>query len=655
MNIRPWLCVLLLLATVSAVFAQSSLENILSISRLPYLKKSKMIQISSYDTSGGNADFITVKNGTAATLAHLAGPGVIAQFWCTIDSRDPYFLRRIVLRMYWDGEKNPSVEVPIGDFFGTGFEYKQHISQFVGMSSGGYFSYFPMPFNSSARVEIVNQTGQDINSFYYHIDYQKLEKPLETDVAYFHACWNRELRTDPKHNYTILEAEGTGHFVGLNLNMQGYDGNLWFLEGDEMVYVDGEKTPSVYGTGTEDYFTSGWYFSKGEFSGPYHGLIVKSDSLARIAAYRFHVGDAIPFKKSIRFTIEHGTGNSEIADYCSTAYWYQKEPHKTFPDMAKASLRIPLRIAVPNHAIEAETLVARGAHVGTTIENMSDFGADWSGLRQLRVEAQKPGDDFTIEIPEAIEDRYNVDIYYTQGPDYGDVDVMYGGTKAGEINGYRDMVFPAGKISLENVRSLDHKLPLKFVVKTKGPKSRGFVTGIDAFVIQPHREFVTDWIVIGPFSNPKDSTNRRLGLDIPYPPEKEIDLNGNYIGADSQRVSWTLRKTEPSGMLEFMNRFTPCELVVVYAMTYMQSPKEQMLPLLLGSDDGVKVFLNGNEIYRKYVIRGAEPDQDTVSLNLRKGLNTLLLKIENNLGGFACFARVLDLDHALSYSTKREQ
>jgi len=654
MELRRCFLSAFILIMSSAVFGQSSLDNILSISRLPYLKKSKMIQISSYDTTGGNADFITVKNGAVATLANVTGPGVVTQFWCTIDSRDPYFLRRIVLRMYWDGEKNPSVEVPIGDFFGTGFGYKQHISQFVGMSSGGYYSYFPMPFRSFARIEIVNQTGEEINAFYYHIDFQKMEEPLEADVAYFHAQWRRELRTDPKHNYTVLDAEGIGHFVGLNLNMQSYEGNLWFLEGDEMVYVDGEKFPSVYGTGTEDYFTSGWYFNRGEFSAPYHGLILKDDSLGRIAAYRYHVGDAIPFKKSIRFTIEHGHANEEMADYCSTAYWYQKEPHKPFPEMMKASLRIPLRVPVPNHAVEAESLTTHSATIVGRIENMSDFGPDWSGLKQLKLEAKQPGDECTVDIPRALEDMYNVDLYFTQGPDYGNADIVYNGMKVGEIRGYRDAVFPGGKIPLANLRSMNHTLPLKFVVKGKDAKSKGFNIGLDAFVVQVHREFITDWMLIGPFPNPRDSADRRLGLDYPYSPEKEIDFNKTYFGADSQQVKWTLHKTEPSGIMELMNLYTPSELVVVYAVTYIHSPKDQSLPLLLGSDDGLKVLLNGKEIHRKYTIRGADPDQDTASVDLKKGWNTLLLKVENNMGGYAFYARILDSDRSLTFATKKE-
>ncbi len=105
---------------------------------------------------------------------------------------DPHFLRRILLRMYWDNEENPSVEVPVGDFFGTGFEYKHYIAEYLGMSSGGYYCYFPMPFNKKACIEVVNETGQEIYAFYYHIDYQKLEESLDHDeiVLKLNKGWN---------------------------------------------------------------------------------------------------------------------------------------------------------------------------------------------------------------------------------------------------------------------------------------------------------------------------------------------------------------------------------------------------------------------------------------------------------------------------------
>ncbi|MEJ2636001.1 MAG: DUF2961 domain-containing protein [Calditrichia bacterium] len=654
MNMKSVVSGILSLCLVSAVFGQSALDNILSPARLPYLKPSKMIQISSHDTTGGNNDRISLRPGEKATIAQMKGPGVITRIWVTIDSRDPYFLRRIVLRMYWDGEENPSVEVPVGNFFGTGFEYKHYLSEFVGMSSGGYYCYFPMPFNKSARIEVENQTGQEVYAFYYHVDYQKLEVPLDKDVAYFHAQWRRELRTQPDKNYTILDAGGQGHFVGVNMDMQSYKRNLWFLEGDEMVYVDGEKYPSVYGTGTEDYFTGGWYFNKGEFNGPVHGLIIKDDSLARIAVYRFHVGDAIPFKKSIKFTIEHGHANTENADYSSTAYWYQMEPHKPFPPLLKASLRIPLRVAVPEGGIEAESLKPIGKNIRYESEDMSDFGPDWSGLKQLKIVPNAEGKQFALDIPNVSEDRYNIDLYYTKGPDYGNVNILYQGNKVGQIEGYHEAIFPGGKVTLKDLRAQNGKIPLTFAVIGKEKKASGFAVGLDAFIVDPVREYIPEWYVIGPFPNERKSEEERLGLATVYPPEKEIDLNKSYLGADSQQVNWKLYKTPESGRFQLWDKVKPFELVVSYALTYIYSPKDQAVPLLVGSDDGIKIFLNDKPIHEKLLVRISEPDQDRVPLQLKKGWNKLLLKVENNFGGYAFFARVLDIDKSLTIDVNKK-
>ncbi len=649
----PTLFLMIVALCSSQQVSGQSLDNILSPSRLPYLKNSSLIQISSYDRTGGNSDFIPIPAGASATLAEIQGPGVIVQMWVTIGAKDKYFLRRILLRMYWDGEENPSVEVPIGDFFGTGMQYKQYVTPFVGMSSGGYYSYFPMPFQKSARIEVVNQTGQAVGSFYYHIDYQKFREPLEANVAYFHANWRRDIRTKDKSNYVVLEAEGEGHFVGLNMSMQGYDGGLQFLEGDEMVYVDGEKQPSVYGTGTEDYFTSGWYFSQGEFAAPYHGLILKDDSLGRIAAYRFHIQDAIPFKKSIRFTIEHGHANGEIADYSSTAYWYQKEPHKRFAEILAAGSRIPLRVAVPNGAIEAESLTPRKTDLACRVEDMAEFGAEWSDSRQLRIIGQSVGDSFAFDVP-ATEPRYDVSVYYAKGPDYGDVSVMVGGKKFGEIKGYNATTEPGGKIKLVDLRALSGVLPIQFELIGKDSRSTGYIVGLDAFVLEPHRTYIPEWYLIGPFPNPLDADQQRLGLDIPYPPEKEVDLGRTYPGVDQKSVGWKLEKTPPNGRMD-LEKFDPNEQVVVYALTYVYSPKEQTLRMLLGSDDGAKVFLNDHELFRLLTLRGAQPDQDTIPLPLRSGWNKLLLKIENNFGGYAFYARIADIDDSLVFSPDRKK
>jgi hypothetical protein len=645
---------LFLFVSVTPVFAQSQLDNILSPARLPYLKQNTFHQISSYDTTGGNNDRIHIPKGGSATIANINGPAVITQLWCTIDSRDPYFLRRIVIKIYWDGEKNPSVEAPIGDFFGTGFKYKQYISRFTGMSSGGYYCYFPMPFNKSARIVIENQTGQEVYAFYYHIDYQKLHNPLADNVAYFHAYWHQDLRTSPDSNYTILYAKGRGQFVGLNLNMQSYNKKLWFLEGDEMVYVDGEKKPSMQGTGTEDYFNSGWYFNKGEYSAPYFGLILKDTARGRIAAYRYQVGDAIPFKKSIKFTIEHGTQNSEIADYSSTAYWYQKEPHKPLPPLPKASLRIPLRVAVPNGALEAESLKPRDTHMKSDIQNMSDYGPEWSGMRQLKMTGNAAGDSFTLDLP-VTEDRYNVDLYYTQGPNYAKTAIMYDGKQVGLIKGYNKQVYPGGKITIRHLTAHDKKLSITFEIKGKNDKSNGFDVGLDAFVIKPDRTFIPEWYFIGPFPNPRDNENQRLGLDKIYPPEKGIHIDKTYKGVNGQKIHWQLIKTPENGRVQLWNKVNPSDLVVSYAVTYVYSPKDQTLPLLLGSDDGIKVLLNDKIIHRKELVRVSEPDQDRVQAHLHKGWNKLMLKVENNFGGYAFFARFVDLNHTLTFSPTKQK
>ncbi len=642
------LCLVLVGLRGAPSFAQSSLDDILSLSRLPQLKTSRLMQISSTDTSGGNNDFIGIAPGASATLADIEGPGIIVQFWVTIDSPDKYFLRHLLLRMSWDGEENPSVEAPIGDFFGTGFGYKQWLSLLEGMSSGGYYSYFPMPFNRRAKIEVVNETGAQVNSFYYHIDYQRLNGPLDPSVAYFHAQWRREIRTDRHHPYVILDATGHGQFVGMNLNMQSYDGGLSFLEGDEQIFVDGESKPSVQGTGTEDYFNSGWYFNRGEFSAPYHGLILKDDSLGRIAAYRFHVADAIPFEKSIRVTIEHGDRNTEIADYSSTAFWYQKEPHAPFAPILSPGLRTPLRVEVPNGAVEAEALGADAISGHRVVQDMTPYGADWSGGKQVRFDNGRPGSEYAVKLT-APESHYTIRIFFTKGPSYGHVQILSEGTPVGEIQGFNPSIVPGGGIMLKHVQSHDGTITLRFRVKGNHEGATAYDLGLDAFTIEPVREFIRQWDLIGPFPNPRDQSLLRRGLDIAYPPEREFAPDKSYPGAEGRRVQWHHVAAAPSGFVDLQS-MTPSDLVVAYAHTRVRSPQDRTVTLLLGSDDGAKVFVNGQEVHRVMVVRGAQPDQDTIALPLKKGWNSLMLKIENNFGGFGFYARFIDPAQSLLFA-----
>jgi hypothetical protein len=647
-----------LIIVSNVVSGQTKVSDLFDICKLPYFKDSKLIQISSNDTSGGNADYVTVKKDQTAVLADIKGAGVISRIWVTISSPDKYFLRRILLRMYWDGEENPSVEVPVGDFFGTGFQYTHYLSALVGMSSGGYYSYFPMPFSKGARIEAVNHTGQDVGSFYYHIDYQEL-KELEPNIGRFHAQWRREPRTEKGKPYTVLEAEGRGQFVGLNLNMQGYrEKQLWFLEGDEFIYVDGETLASIRGTGTEDYFTSGWYFNKGTYAGPYHGLIIKDDTLqSRIAAYRFHIGDQIPFQKSIKVTIEHGHANAEPGDYSSVAYWYQTEPHKTFSSILPPERRIPLRVVVPENAIEAEDLLGTSTVVGgeLAVTNMSSYGVDWGHDKQLEFRTSSARSEFSLSLPIRYPDRYTLYAYLSKGPTYGALVISSEGKTLLEFDGYGREFEPAGKVTLGHIAAMDSVKHVECRVTGKAEESTGYDVGIDAFVLVPDRVFMQDWYVIGPFDNPRGAKDTTVGLGIAYGPEEGIDLSREYPGKRGKPISWRIHHADTQGFVNFAHLFSPSEFTVAYAMSYVLAPEARDVPLFLGSDDGAKIWLNDRLVHERWIKRGPSPDQDTVMVHLQKGWNKVLIKVEQGQGAWGLYCRIPNPRGDLVFSAEPKQ
>ena len=303
------------------------MEHLGAPSNIHKAKNWKTVQISSHDPDDGNADYVTVQPGETFRLGDIDGSAVVSRIWFALMSADPLVLRYLLLRFSWDGEDDPSVYVPIGDFFGAGFaEYAHHYNVMHGMTSGGFYSYWPMPFKKKAILEVENHSEHSVTHLYYNIQYHKTE-PNGEDL-YFHCKYNRENPTEIDRNYTILRAKGRGHYTGCMLNMQSYDkGSLLMLQGDEYIKVDAEEHPSVIGTGTEDYFQGGWFWNKGPFHAPYHGLTVMDEVNSKYSAYRLHIPDPIPFNESISVEIEHGHANMLQQDYNSVAYWYQTEPH----------------------------------------------------------------------------------------------------------------------------------------------------------------------------------------------------------------------------------------------------------------------------------------------------------------------------------------
>lgn len=343
-----------------------------SLGDLPRLRNCRRRRLSSYDKRGGNRDWWDFNPGEKKDIAVIETPGIIRHIWMTMYSEMKHFARKIVLRMFWDDEKEPSVEVPIGDFFGCGHGIiKDFWSLPLTMSpqDGRAFNcFFSMPFYKNARIQIENQ-GEQSHTFYFYIDYEEY-KQLEPGLAIFHSQWRRtnptkgwgedddytkkemweklwDTPTDFNENYVILEAEGKGQYVGCNLNIDAFTPrkNKWYGEGDDMIFIDGEKFPSLYGTGTEDYFNTA-FGPWTEFSAPYHGIIVNSGDekwrwKGKNTVFRFHIEDPVMFEKSIKVTIEHGTANNLANDYSSTAYWYQTEPHKKFPLLLPVEERLP--------------------------------------------------------------------------------------------------------------------------------------------------------------------------------------------------------------------------------------------------------------------------------------------------------------------------
>jgi len=320
---------------------------------------------SSYDRTGGNDDFRKIASGDALTILDDSGPAIITHIWIGIGSSERYHLKKLVLRMYWDDETSASVEAPLGDFFGLGLgDYFQFESiPLVVAPDKALNCFFPMPFRKRARITITNEGKEDVDSFYFNIDYQALNKDLPADTMYFHAQyrqatpakgWTNQWESndtpavtakknlDGENNYVWLEASGQGHFVGVTMSiLQNQDG--WWGEGDDMFFVDGEKTPSINGTGSEDYFLGAWDFGEQPFSYALFGAPVKGAELAgsRSSVYRFHLDSPIPFTKSLRATIEHGHANHRSDNIFSVAYWYQKEPHAAFPPLPAVEQRLP--------------------------------------------------------------------------------------------------------------------------------------------------------------------------------------------------------------------------------------------------------------------------------------------------------------------------
>ena len=320
-----------------------------SLESLTRLSDASMKRISSYDRTGGNRDGMhddPIMPGETRTIAEIEGEGAIAHIWCTLGSHERGYLRKLVLRMYWDGEETPSVEVPLGDFFAQGHAmYNQVDSAAIQTGNAtGLNAYWRMPFKDGARITLSNEGEMLLRRFFYQIDYYHGPGVADTP-ARFHAQYRQEHPTrDEETDYVVLEATGRGQYVGTVLNVEVLEPE-WWGEGDDRFFIDGDAwPPALHGTGTEDYFGGSWCyphpdpFNRLYFGNPRRG---SSEPGGLWTVYRWHIQDPIPFQKSLKFTIEHGHANDRSDNWSSVAFWYQEEPHAPFPALPPVEERLP--------------------------------------------------------------------------------------------------------------------------------------------------------------------------------------------------------------------------------------------------------------------------------------------------------------------------
>lgn len=327
------------------------------------LQNYKSLKQSSFDRTGGNRDAWPIAEGETKEIFSADGQGVITHIWFTISGGRNH-LKELILRAYWDGNAKPSVETPIGDFFGLNLNHYQiYESAYLACSPGRSLNcYFVMPYKKGARLTVTNEGTDRVGAFYSNIDYQEMPA-LPDDTVYFHAQYRQQApclahnggdrrNPDGRLNYVYCETKGRGHLMGVTLGiLLNQDG--WGGEGDDMIFVDDETRPAIIGTGSEDYFLGSWNFGGRDgaipFAHRFYGapVIVNPERVGgRYCCYRWHGDNPVTFTRYLKHTMEHGHDNDRADNFYSVGYWYQSEPYTDFPALPPLAERLP-RVHIP--------------------------------------------------------------------------------------------------------------------------------------------------------------------------------------------------------------------------------------------------------------------------------------------------------------------
>ncbi len=458
-----------------------------------------------------NWDNFNVPPGATHVLMDAEGPGVITHIWITFLGPEHHGWapqgsadhQELMLRMYWDGNQRPAVEAPVGDFFANCFGKRTEVISVPVIVEGGdsYNAFWRMPFRKSARVEIENQSEKPLSLLYYNIDWIKLDK-LPKDTPYFYAQYRQEYPARKGEDYLLLETNGKGHFVGAVLGVR-MRSPAWFGEGDEKIYIDGETTASIWGTGTEDYFLSAWGLER--TLTPYFGVPFFDQRTigGHVSSYRWHLHDPVVFNTGIKVTLEHmgwmsedenpdykaTSWNEREDDYASVAFWYQTGK-PTFSERAPGAgeRRLPSldRVVVRARDFAGTQKLAAGA--------LKVIKSSFYGAGVLRFEPSRPasaGLEFPIEVKAKEPLRLAVDA--ERSPDGGLYQAYLDGVKIG-----RPLDFYAEDADGWTFHLLDFwpepgRYVLRLELVGKNPRGLGQACGVESVRLLERRPRVAEY------------------------------------------------------------------------------------------------------------------------------------------------------------------
>lgn len=530
---------LLILFLCSPCLAQQPVD----LSRLPEPKDFRALRSSSNNPDlESNDDSRRPIPGETVTLANLTGPGVVTHIWLTVAANEYAWPRLLRLRIYYDGSSTPSVDAPIGDFFAVGHGFERPVESLVIRASSegrSRNSYWPMPFRRSCRITVTNEGSRRVANLYYHVDWKKVPA-LPADTRYFHARYRQALPNSGGRPYEVVNVRGRGHYAGTVLSIVQAEAG-WFGEGDDFFFVDGEKKPSIEGTGTEDYFNDAWGLRVG--TGPYAGATVAEGTGlgSRMTAYRWHLADPIPFRRSLRFVFEHKgwtfnadgsvkSASGERTDLISSvAYWYQVGVATDQPEVPYGAARLPQGSA---RQIEVESAVAdaKGSKGRITVSKDLFWSKD-----VLLFEGEGPGSrlDVPFDVPE--DGRYELYTQVAQSFDYGTYSVLLDGKPvvsaelehepgadvlpSGQIEGYAPETYVGLDVLVGWPELTKGRHVVSFVSTGKAEVSRGYKLGVDnlilakvgpeAWAATPSRLRAADWLRHAPVSALKPGLRER--------------------------------------------------------------------------------------------------------------------------------------------------